>query len=71
MYGGSMITNPWGAVEASCTGAGEIAGGDELVFADLSKSTIGDVRERINLTASRRPECYVPPRLKGLFYKRD
>ena len=53
MYGHSMITSPWGNVVSRA----EDPTKDEGVFATVTRMELADVRERINLTEQRRPEC--------------
>jgi predicted amidohydrolase len=56
-YGHSLVCNPWGTVVA------EVADGEAVVFADVDRSRLHEIREQLPSLANRRPEAYRKPTL--------
>jgi predicted amidohydrolase len=56
-YGHSLVCDPWGAV------LGEAPEGDCVVFAELERERLLEIRERLPSLANRQPEAYRKPTL--------
>ena len=54
-YGRSMIVDPWGIVVA------QASDGDGVVFAEIDRARIEDIRSRVPSLANRQPAAYQWP----------